>query len=112
LAAADTLRREGYDGPVTLISADDDPPYDRPNLSKDYLAGEARDEWMPLRPPSYYRDQRIDLVLKSRVVSLDVGQKRIQAADGTTYAFERLLLATGADPVKLPVPGASDSQLS
>jgi NADPH-dependent 2,4-dienoyl-CoA reductase/sulfur reductase-like enzyme/nitrite reductase/ring-hydroxylating ferredoxin subunit len=112
LAAADTLRREGYDGPVTLISADDDPPYDRPNLSKDYLAGKVRDDWMPLRPPSYYTDQRIDLVLKSPVVSLDVRQKRIQAADGTTYEFDRLLLATGADPVKLPVPGASDSQLS
>jgi apoptosis-inducing factor 3 len=112
LAAADTLRREGYDGPVTLISGDDDPPYDRPNLSKDYLAGKVRDDWMPLRPPSYYTDQRIKLVLKSPVVSLDVRQKRIQAADGTTYEFDRLLLATGADPVKLPVPGASDSQLS
>jgi NADPH-dependent 2,4-dienoyl-CoA reductase/sulfur reductase-like enzyme/nitrite reductase/ring-hydroxylating ferredoxin subunit len=112
LTAADTLRREGYDGPVTLISADDDPPYDRPNLSKDYLAGKAPDEWMPLRPLSYYTDQRIDLVLKSPVVSLDVEQKRVQTAAGTTYAFDRLLLATGADPVKLPVPGASESQLS
>src|ERR1700752_316685 len=71
LAAADTLRREGYAGPVTLISADDDPPYDRPNLSKDYLAGTARDDWMPLRQPSYYTDQHIDLILKSAVVSLD-----------------------------------------
>lgn len=112
LAAADTLRREGYEGPVTLISADDDPPYDRPNLSKDYLAGTASDDWMPLRPPSYYDDQHIALVLKSPVVSLDARRKRIQAADGTTYAFDRLLLATGADPVKLPIPGASDSQLS
>jgi len=112
LAAADTLRREGYDGPVTLISADADPPYDRPNLSKEYLTGKAPDDWMPLRPPSYFTDQRIDLVLNSPVASLDVGQKRVQTADGTTYAFDRLLLATGADPVKLPVPGASDSQLS
>jgi NADPH-dependent 2,4-dienoyl-CoA reductase/sulfur reductase-like enzyme/nitrite reductase/ring-hydroxylating ferredoxin subunit len=112
LAAADTLRREGYDGRVTLISADEDPPYDRPNLSKDYLAGTAHDDWMPLRQPSYYTEQRIDLVLGSAVVSLDAHQKRIQAADGTMYAFDRLLLATGADPVKLPVPGASDSKLS
>ena len=112
LAAADTLRREGYEGPLTLISADEDPPYDRPNLSKDYLAGKAPDDWMPLRPPSYYTDQRIDLVLKSPVVSLDVRQKQIRAADGTTYAFDRLLLATGAHPVKLAVPGATDSQLS
>ena len=112
LAAADTLRREGYDGPLTLISADDDPPYDRPNLSKDYLAGTAGDDWLPLRQPSYYTDQRIDLVLKSPVVSLDARQKRIRAADGTVYAFDRLLLATGAEPIQLPLPGASDSQLS
>jgi len=112
LAAADTLRREGYDGPVTLISADGDPPYDRPNLSKDYLAGTASDDWLPLRQPSYYTDQHIDLVLKSPVVSLDTRQKQIRTADGTTYAFDRLLLATGADPVKLPVQGASESQLS
>src|SRR6516164_5138170 len=69
LAAADTLRREGYDGPVTLISADDDPPYDRPNLSKDYLAGTVPDDWLPLRPPSYYAQQHIDLVLKCQVAS-------------------------------------------
>jgi NADPH-dependent 2,4-dienoyl-CoA reductase/sulfur reductase-like enzyme len=106
------LRREGYDGPVKLISADDSAPYDRPNLSKDYLAGTAPDDWLPLKPPSYYTDQRIDLVLNTRVVSLDVQHKQVRAADGTTHAFDRLLLATGADPVKLPVPGASDSQLS
>ena len=47
LVAADTLRREGYDGPISMISADDDPPCDRPNLSKDYLAGEAQEDWMP-----------------------------------------------------------------
>src|SRR5215469_1336683 len=111
-AAADMLRREGYDGPVKLISADDSAPYDRPNLSKDYLAGTAPDDWIPLKPPSYYTDQRIDLLLKNPVVSLDVRQKQVRVADGTTYAFDRLLLATGSDPVRLPVPGASDSQLS
>src|SRR5262249_14179084 len=110
-AAADMLRREGYDGPVRLISADDSAPYDRPNLSKDYLAGNASDEWIPLKPPSYYTDQKIELVLNPPVVSLDLRQKQVRAADGTTYEFDRLLLATGADPVKLPVPGASDSQL-
>jgi len=73
LAAADTLRREGYNGPVTIISADDSAPYDRPNLSKDYLAGTAPEDWMPLRSPDYYVDRHIDLVLKSRASSLDVG---------------------------------------
>jgi apoptosis-inducing factor 3 len=111
LAAADMLRREGYDKPVTIISADDSPPYDRPNLSKDYLAGTAPDEWIPLRSPDFYTERQIDLVLNSRVASLDAKQKRIQLEHGKIYDFGALLLATGADPVKLPVPGASDSQL-
>jgi NADPH-dependent 2,4-dienoyl-CoA reductase/sulfur reductase-like enzyme/nitrite reductase/ring-hydroxylating ferredoxin subunit len=111
LAAADQLRREGYDGPVTMISADDSAPYDRPNLSKDYLAGNAPEEWMPLRSPDYYTEWRIDLVLKTRVSSLDARQKRIRADNGKTYDFGALLLATGAEPVKLTIPGAADSQL-
>ena len=111
LAAADMLRREGYDRPVTMVSADDSAPYDRPNLSKDYLAGTAPDEWIPLRSPDYYRDRDIDLVLNARVSSLDVPQKRIQLENGRSYNFGALLLATGADPIKLSIPGASDSQL-
>src|SRR5713101_1214783 len=98
LAAADMLRREGYDKPVTIISADDSAPYDRPNLSKDYLAGTASDEWIPLRSPDFYAERHIDLVLNSRVASLDAKQKRIQLEHGKTYDFGALLLATGADP--------------
>src|SRR5262249_12979445 len=101
----------GYDRPVTLISADESAPYDRPNLSKDYLAGTAQDEWIPLRSPDYYRERDITLVLNSRASSLDVQQKRIRLDNGKAYEFGALLLATGADPVKLPVPGASESQL-
>jgi apoptosis-inducing factor 3 len=111
-AAADTLRRERYEGPITIISADEFAPYDRPNLSKDYLAGSAPDEWMPLRAPDYYSDQRIDLVLKTRVTSIDTQQKRVTTENGRTYEFDRLLLATGAEPVKLAIPGASESQLN
>ena len=62
LAAADMLRREGYGGPVTMISADDAAPYDRPNLSKDYLAGTASEDWIPLRDADYYASQRITLL--------------------------------------------------
>ena len=111
LAAADMLRREGYEGGLTLISADDSPPCDRPNLSKDYLAGTAQEDWIPLRPPEYYTERRIELVLNSRVSSLDVKQKRVQLENGKAYGFGALLMATGADPVRLPVPGAADSQL-
>ena len=109
LSAAHTLRREGYDGPVTMISSDESAPYDRPNLSKEYLAGQAQEEWIPLRSPEYYAEQRIDLVLNSKVTSLDVANKRIQTADGRSYEFGALLLATGAEPVRVPVPGASDA---
>src|SRR5499427_1325878 len=77
LAAADMLRREGFDGPLTIVSADDAPPVDRPNLSKDYLAGTAQEDWIPLRPPDYYRDRKIDLLLRSRVSSLDTTKKQI-----------------------------------
>jgi apoptosis-inducing factor 3 len=111
LAAADMLRREGYDGPLTIVSADAYPPVDRPNLSKDYLAGTAQEEWIPLRPSDYYRDRRIDLLLNSRVSSLDTKGRRIVLGSGKVLQFGALLLATGADPVRLPIEGAADSQL-
>lgn len=111
LAAADMLRREGYDGTITMISADDSPPYDRPNLSKDYLAGTAPEDWIPLRLSDYYRDQRIDLVLGSRVSSLDVQQRKVQLENGSMYGFGALLIATGAEPVRLQIEGATDSQI-
>jgi NADPH-dependent 2,4-dienoyl-CoA reductase/sulfur reductase-like enzyme/nitrite reductase/ring-hydroxylating ferredoxin subunit len=111
LAAADMLRREGYEGSVTIVSADDSPPVDRPNLSKDYLAGTAEEDWIPLRPPDYYRDRKIDLLLHSRVSSLDTRKKQILLENGRTLEFGALLLATGAGPVHLPIGGATDSQL-
>jgi apoptosis-inducing factor 3 len=109
LAAADMLRRKGYDGPVTVISADDSAPYDRPNVSKDYLQEPIPDEWMNLRVPDFYKEQGIELVLNSRVSSIDPRQKQVRLENGGTYNFGALLLATGADVVKLPIPGARDS---
>ena len=111
LAAADMLRRDGYDGPLTIVSADDSPPVDRPNLSKDYLAGTAQEDWLPLRSPDYYREQKIDLLLNSRVSSLDTKRKQILLDSGKPIAFGALLLATGADPVHLPLAGATESQI-
>ncbi len=111
LAAADMLRREGYPGSVTLISADDSAPCDRPNLSKDYLAGTAPEEWLPLRAPEYYAEQRIDLLLRSRVTSLDPERGRVKLEGGRELDYGALLLATGADPVRLEIPGATDSQV-
>ena len=92
LAAADMLRREGYDGPLTIVSADDSPPVDRPNLSKDYLAGTAQEDWIPLRPSDYYRDRRIDLLLHSRVSSLDTKRRQIVLENGDIGRFCRILI--------------------
>jgi NADPH-dependent 2,4-dienoyl-CoA reductase/sulfur reductase-like enzyme/nitrite reductase/ring-hydroxylating ferredoxin subunit len=107
LAAAEMLRRRGYDGGITMLTADASPPYDRPNLSKDYLAGEAPEEWIPLRPPEFFVDQRIDLRLAARVASLDLAGKKAVLERGDSVPFDALLLATGSDPVKLSLPGAN-----
>jgi NADPH-dependent 2,4-dienoyl-CoA reductase/sulfur reductase-like enzyme/nitrite reductase/ring-hydroxylating ferredoxin subunit len=111
LAAADMLRREGYEGAVTIVSADADPPVDRPNLSKDYLAGEAQDDWIPLWPAELYTERRVDLVLGRRVTSIDHSRHTIGLDDGSTRAFGALLIATGAAPVRLPIPGADGPQV-
>ena len=111
LAAADMLRREGYDGPITMFSADADPPVDRPNLSKDYLTGDAQDDWMALWPPDLYAERHVDLRLGSRVSSIDPVARTIALEDGSRREFGALLLATGADPVRLPIPGADSRQV-
>jgi len=105
-AAAEMLRREGYDGPVTLIGADESLPYDRPNLSKDYLAGNAPEEWIPLRPPEFYREQKIDALTNTTVTSIDPKAKQVTLSDGRSLGYGALLLATGAQPIHLTIPGA------
>lgn len=104
LAAADMLRRENYAGPVTMISADDSAPYDRPNLSKDFLTGNAPADWIPLRSPDWYQDRKIDLLLNARVTEINPQLFRVTLADGRSFGFGALLLATGADPVRLEFP--------
>jgi apoptosis-inducing factor 3 len=111
LAAADTLRREGYSAPIALISADDSPPYDRPNLSKDFLMGTAPAEWMPLRTPEYYAERQIEMLLGSRVQSLDAKQRRVRLENGREIESDAVLLATGADPVRLDIPTSGAARL-
>ena len=103
-AAAETLRREGFAGKVTLVDADPDVPYDRPNLSKDYLAGTAPEEWIPLRSPEFYRDHGIDLRRAVRAVRIDPGARQVTLSNGSTASYGALLVATGAEPVHLPTP--------
>ncbi|HVU52997.1 MAG TPA: FAD-dependent oxidoreductase [Polyangia bacterium] len=104
-SAAATLRREGYRGELRLFGADPAPPVDRPNLSKDYLAGAAPEEWLPLRAESFFADSNIELELGARVTALDLAARKLALADGRAVGWDALLLATGAEPVRLTVPG-------
>jgi apoptosis-inducing factor 3 len=105
-AAAEALRREGYGGRILLIGPENETPYDRPNLSKDYLAGNAPEEWIPLHPKEFYDERKIELLLGSRVTAIDPAAKTVTLADGRSLGYGALLLATGADPVRLDIPGA------
>jgi len=104
-AAAEMLRRHGFDGGLTLLSADQDAPYDRPNCSKDYLAGDAPAEWMPLRDAAWYAENDVDLQLNVAASRLDVGARTVSLEDGRAVSYDALLIATGAEPVRLPLDG-------
>jgi NADPH-dependent 2,4-dienoyl-CoA reductase/sulfur reductase-like enzyme/nitrite reductase/ring-hydroxylating ferredoxin subunit len=107
-AAAETLRREGFAGRIVMITAESDPPYDRPNLSKEFMSGEAKPEWMPLRSSKFYADQRIELLTNTRIISLDPRAKTASLEPGGVMSFEKVLLATGAVPRALPISGATE----
>jgi len=104
-AAAERLRREQYQGGIVMLSSEAAPPVDRPNLSKDYLAGSAPEDWIPLRPESFYPEHGIELRLGTIVNGIDVVSREVVLADGSKVPYDRLLLATGAEPVRLPLPG-------
>jgi apoptosis-inducing factor 3 len=104
-AAAQSLRQNGFLGKILMISNETDLPYDRPNLDKDYLAGEARDEWMPLRSEKFFQNRGIELMLGKNVTGVNTRSKTIALETGESIAYDRLLLATGSIPRKLNVPG-------
>jgi NADPH-dependent 2,4-dienoyl-CoA reductase/sulfur reductase-like enzyme/nitrite reductase/ring-hydroxylating ferredoxin subunit len=110
-ACAEMLRRRGYAGSITMLSNDDTAPVDRPNLSKDYLAGSAPEDWVPLRGDDWYAENKINLKLKTEVTALDAKGKTLTLGDDSKLSFDRLLLATGAEPVKLDLPGAGQSHV-
>jgi apoptosis-inducing factor 3 len=103
-AAAEMLRRCGFEGRVTVVDEEADSPYDRPNLSKDYLAGNAPEEWIPLRPATFYAEHRVEIV-RGRATRLDAQGRRLELEGRDPIPYDALLLATGAEPVKLGLPG-------
>jgi NADPH-dependent 2,4-dienoyl-CoA reductase/sulfur reductase-like enzyme/nitrite reductase/ring-hydroxylating ferredoxin subunit len=105
-AASEMLRREGYTGPVTMLGADEALPYDRPNLSKDYLAGSAPEEWIPLRSAEFYRDQNIETIIGVAATEIDTQARKVVLSNGRAMNYGALLLATGAAPNRLPIPGS------
>lgn len=100
--AAQTLREEGYSGRVVVITREDRLPYDRPNLSKDYLQGHAEPEWMPLRADEFFAEYDIEILSKTEVVKVDAAAKRITAQDGAILEFDSLVIASGGTPRRLP----------
>jgi NADPH-dependent 2,4-dienoyl-CoA reductase/sulfur reductase-like enzyme len=104
-AAAETLRREGFAGRIVMITSEIDLPYDRPNLSKEFMSGEAKPEWLPLRSTKFYANQGIEVLTNTRVTALDPHGKTVTTEGGKTLTFDKALLATGAAPRKQMIPG-------
>ncbi|MDX6374812.1 MAG: 3-phenylpropionate/trans-cinnamate dioxygenase ferredoxin reductase component [Nocardioidaceae bacterium] len=104
--AAEALREQGYDGPVTLLAAEDELPYERPPLSKGYLAGKDEFEKAVVHPEAWYAEHRVDLRRGTEVTAIDRAAHEVELADGTRLPYGVLILATGAEPRSLPIPGA------
>jgi 3-phenylpropionate/trans-cinnamate dioxygenase ferredoxin reductase component len=104
--AAETLRQEGFDGRVVLIGAEEERPYERPPLSKDYLRGEVGREKVYVHDEGFYAENEIELRLGRTAVGLDTSNGELELDDGERLHYDRLLLTTGAEARRLPIPGA------
>ena len=110
-AAAEMLRRVGYRNSLVMLSSDPALPYDRPNLSKDYLAGTIPFEYVPLREESFYEENGIEIQLGKNAAELDLRAHEVLLSSGERIAYDRLLLATGAEPVRLTISGAEQPHI-
>jgi 3-phenylpropionate/trans-cinnamate dioxygenase ferredoxin reductase component len=104
---AEMLRKEGFDGELVLIGAEGELPYERPPLSKDYLRGESPREDARVHPEDFYGEQEIDLRLATTVEAIDPNGRELELGGGERLGFDKLVLATGAEPRRLDVPGAA-----
>lgn len=104
--AAQTLREDGFAGRIVMITREVRTPYDRPNLSKDYLQGHAEPKWMPLRPDEFYERHGIEILRSKTVESIDAGARKIAFTGGDSIQYDSLLIAAGGTPRKLDLPGS------
>ncbi len=105
IAAATTLRREGFGGSIRVVTRESEIPYDRTLLSKQYLQGHAPPDWLRLHPAEFYEQHDIELLCGRKAVGLDPGAKALRLGDGTSLHYDALLCATGGEPTRLPIPG-------
>ncbi|PIE31510.1 NAD(FAD)-dependent dehydrogenase [candidate division KSB3 bacterium] len=105
-AAAQTLREDGFRGRIVMISREKCLPYDRPNLDKEYLVGNAPETWLPLRSEKFYQNRDIELQLGKTVIAVDIASKTLTFLDNETLPYDKLLLATGGTPRLLDIPGS------
>jgi NADPH-dependent 2,4-dienoyl-CoA reductase/sulfur reductase-like enzyme/nitrite reductase/ring-hydroxylating ferredoxin subunit len=110
MIAAETLRKEGYDGRIVLVDPEADAPYDRPNLSKDFLAGNAPEEWLQLRGDDFWRELNIERVVAA-VEFLDPTGRRMGLSNGNAVEYDTALLATGAAAIRPPIPGGEQAHV-
>lgn len=108
--ASETLRREGYAGRITMYDPVVSEPVDRPNLSKDYLAGNAQPEWIPLRGPEWFAEHDVSLA-RQEVHELDAKNRRLTLTDGSEPSFGAIIFAPGAEPIRLDLPGTGPKVL-
>lgn len=104
--AAQSMRENGYKGNIIMVTRENRSPYDRPNLSKDYLAGNAEPEWMPLRSAEFYNEYGIEVKHGMNIKSVNIKERSIHSDNGDILKYDKLLIATGGVPRKLDIPGA------
>ncbi len=104
--AAEELRNQGFDGRVILIGEEHELPYERPPLTKDYLRGESPREKTRVHEPGFYGEHQIELLMGVQVTAIEPGERRVQVAGGMSFVYDRLLIATGAEPRTINLPGA------
>ncbi|MBU8866231.1 NAD(P)/FAD-dependent oxidoreductase [Paenarthrobacter aromaticivorans] len=103
--AAKTLRSEGFAGPVTLLASEERIPYLRPPLSKEFLLGKADEDSVPVVPAGWYEENDVELLLGNPAMGIDAGNRTVTLQDGRTLDYAKLLIATGAQPRRIPLPG-------